>query len=126
VSRPAKDRRLHRIAVEGYSQTDRRRIFKMLVRDDQEALSEEDMINIIHDGNLFDHQMLKVLAVLLHCSGYIIKDVSSPKQLLKGGYICFFVCISVFYINLSIYLFCFIRPAPDWLQRCGQGIGLCR
>jgi hypothetical protein len=87
VSRPAKDRRLHRIAVEGYSQTHRRRIFKMLVRDDQKALSEEDVINIIH--NLSDRQMLKVLAVLLHCSGYIIKDVSSPKQLLKGGYICF-------------------------------------
>jgi hypothetical protein len=87
VSRAAKDRRLHRIAVEGYSQTHRRRIFKMLVRDDQKALSEEDVINIIH--NLSDRQMLKVLAVLLHCSGYIIKDVSSPKQLLKGGYICF-------------------------------------
>ncbi len=43
----------------------------MLVMDDPEALNEEDMINIIHDGNLSDRQMLKVLAVLLHRSGYI-------------------------------------------------------
>ena len=78
MRRPAKDRRLHGVDVEGYNQTDRRRIFKMLVRDDPEALNEEDMINIIHDGNLSDRQMLKVLAVLPHCSGYIIKDVSSP------------------------------------------------
>jgi predicted transcriptional regulator len=73
LSRPAKDRRFYRGDVEGYSQTDRdrRRIFKMLVMDYLEALNEEDMVNIIHDGNLSDRQMHKVLAVLLHRSGYI-------------------------------------------------------
>ena len=43
----------------------------MLVMDYLEALNEEDMVNIIHDGNLSDRLMHKVLAVLLHRSGYI-------------------------------------------------------
>jgi hypothetical protein len=78
LSRAAKDRRLRKIVakfnseVEGYSQMDRRRIFKMIVKDDPEVLelysenplSEEDVIDMIHDGNLSDRQMLKVLAVL--------------------------------------------------------------
>jgi hypothetical protein len=78
LSRSSQDRRMRNIAakfsseLESFSPSDRRKIFRKLVQNNPEVLekysenplTEEDILEMVHNANLSDRQLLKVLAVI--------------------------------------------------------------